>query len=253
VRVTLDLSVVVPVYGNAATVAALAEQVATVAQGLGISHEIVFVNDSSPDDSLRRLQALAAASNSIVVIDLACNLGQHAAVLHGLARTRGQVCAIMDADLQDRPASLAVLWRARQPGCDVVFGGRRGRYQDAGRHATSRLFKWLLGRLTGVPDDAGIFLLMERALVERLVRFPTRTPWMQSMIGCLGARTISVPVDRDMRATGTSSYSAWGRVRTATRGIWCAVEYRLFPAPLPYLERPEQKRVARRIAASTAQ
>lgn len=245
---TPDLSVVVPVYRNADTVAALAEQLSDVAATLGLAIEIVFVNDRSPDDSLVRLHQLSAATNTVVVIDLARNLGQHAAVLHGLAYTRGRVCAIMDADLQDRPSSLIAMWQARRPGCAVVFGGRQGTYQDTGRHVTSRAFKWLLSRITGLPDDAGIFMLIERDLVERLVRFPTRTPWIQSMIGCLRARTRSVPVERDVRITGTSSYSSWARVRTAVRGLWCVIEYRLFPASRPYLDRPEQAHVVRRIS-----
>lgn len=242
-----DLSVVVPVFRNADTVGALAEQVTAVVRDMGLRGEIVFVNDASPDDSHARLISLAAARASIVVIDLPHNVGQHAAVLHGLAHARGEACVIMDADLQDRPTSIATLWHARTPGVLAVFGGRTGRYEEAGRHATSRLFKWVLHRLTGVPKDAGIFVLIERDLVDALVRFPTRTPWIQSMIGLLGAETRSVPVERDTRQTGASSYSAFGRLRTASRGVWCVIEHRLWRAPAPYLDSPDSNGTNRRI------
>lgn len=241
----VDLSVVVPVYRNAPTLAALTEQVLDVAAGLTITCEIVFVNDASPDDSRARLIEIAETRAAVTVVDLARNVGQHAAVLHGLAYASGRTCAIMDADLQDRPSSLAVLWHARSPTVSAVFGGRRGNYQEQGRHATSRLFKWVLHRLTGVPKDAGIFVLIERELVDALVRFPTRTPWIQAMIGCLGASTVSVPVDRDVRSEGASSYSAFGRLRTAARGVWCVLEYRCWRASEPYLESDDQKDVAR--------
>lgn len=230
-----DLSVIVPVYRNADTVDALAHQVFDIARDLDIRCEIVFVNDASPDASLDRLTRLAASHTSVVVIDLPQNVGQHAAVIHGLARARGRACAIMDADLQDRPASLATLWRARSAEGGVVFGGRTGRYEDAGRHLTSRLFKTALHLMTGVPRDAGIFLLMERDVADALVTFPTRTPWIQSMIGVLGVPMRSIPVERDERAAGHSSYSAFGRMRTAARGIWCVLEYRMWRAPAPYL------------------
>lgn len=232
---TPDLSVIVPVYRNADTVEALADQVFDVARGLGVRGEIVFVNDASPDDSIERLTRLAAAHASVVVVDLSRNVGQHAAVVHGLARARGRTCAIMDADLQDRPASLATLWRARSTDGGVVFGGRTGRYEDAGRHLTSRMFKTLLHAVTGVPRDAGIFLLMERDVVNALVTFPTRTPWIQSMIGLLGVPMRSVPIERDDRPTGRSSYSAFGRMKTAARGLWCVIEYHVWRAPAPYL------------------
>lgn len=234
-RAVPDMSVVVPVYRNATTVDALADQILSVAGELGLSAEIVFVNDASPDDSLDRLTALARTHPSVVVVDLPRNVGQHAAVLHGLAHARGRTCAVMDADLQDRPASLATLWRARSPHAGAVFGSRVGRYEQAGRHLTSRLFKRVLHVLTGVPKDAGLFVLLERDAVDALVRFPTRTPWIQAMIGLLRIATISVPVERDHRRDGTSSYDARKRVKTAVRGIWCVIEYRCWRAPTPYL------------------
>lgn len=232
-----DLSVIVPVYRNATTVRTLAEQVIAVLSGLGLSHEIVFVNDASPDDSAARLAELERDHPVVRTINLPVNIGQHAAVLHGLAAARGAWCAIMDADLQDRPASLAVLWEARAPGIEAVFAGRRGHYESRGRLLTSRLFKWVLHRMTGIPADAGIFVLLSRSLVDRLVAFPTRVPWVQAMIGCLGARTCSVPVVRDPRPDGESSYSALARLRTALRALLCVLEYRFWRAPAPYLAR----------------
>lgn len=236
-RAVPDLSVVVPVYRNALTVDALAEQVLSVSAELDLTAEIVFVNDASPDNSLERLLALARRHPAVVVVDLPRNLGQHAAVLHGLARARGRACVVMDADLQDRPASLVALWRARTPHAGAVFGSRVGRYESAGRHVTSRLFKWVLHVLAGVPSDAGLFVLLERDAVDALVRFPTRTPWIQAMIGLEGIATVSVPVERDHRKVGTSSYDALGRLKTAARGVWCVAEYRLWRAETPYLAR----------------
>ena len=216
---------------------ALAEQVIDVLTALGLTHEIVFVDDASPDDAAARLAEVARDHAVVRTITLPLNVGQHAAVLHGLAAARGRWCAIMDADLQDRPASLAVLWQARRPGIEAVFGGRRGAYEGRGRLLTSRLFKWVLHRLTGIPADAGIFVLLARPLVDRLVAFPTRVPWVQSMIGCLGARTDSVPVERAPRRDGDSSYSAMARLRAAARGLLCVLEYRVWRAPAPYLVR----------------
>jgi glycosyltransferase involved in cell wall biosynthesis len=234
-RETPDLSVIVPVYRNAPTLPPLVDQVGAVLRGLGLSYEIVFVNDASPDDSLAQLRGLAVDHPEVAVVDLPVNVGQHAAVLHGLARARGRTCVVMDADLQDRPASLAVLWRARAPGVEAVFGGRCGLYESRGRLATSQLFKWLLSRLTGIPADAGIFVLMERPLVDRLTAFPTRVPWIQVMIGCLGVDTISVPVARDARPEGRSSYSGAARLRSALRALLCVVEYRAWRPSHPYV------------------
>ena len=232
----IDVSVIVPVYRNASTLTLLATQVFDVIAGLGVNGEIVFVNDASPDDSHARLTSLAASREHVTVVDLPANVGQHAAVLIGLSHARGRACVVMDADLQDRPASIATLWHARTPATLAVFGGRRGHYEAGGRHLTSRLFKSVLHHLTGVPKDAGIFVLIERDLVDALVRFPTTFPWIQAMIGCLGVPVVSVPVDRDVRGEGTSSYSSIGRLRTASRGLLCVLEYRLWRAPVAWLD-----------------
>jgi polyisoprenyl-phosphate glycosyltransferase len=231
----VDLTVVVPVYRNAPTLAPLTTQVIGVLTDLSVSHEILFVNDASPDASMDRLREIAARHACVTLLDLPENVGQHAAVLHGLSRASGRACAIMDGDLQDRPSSLATLWRARTATAAAVYGARRGRYEGRGRHRTSRLFKWVLYHLAGVPKDAGLFVLLERELVNALVRFPTRYPWIQVMVGCLGVPVLSVPVERDVRRDGESSYTAFGRWKTAARALLCVAEYRLWRAPAPYL------------------
>lgn len=230
-----DLSVVVPVYRNAETLEPLTDQVTAVTASLGLTPEIVFVVDASPDDSLARAVDLSARRRGVVVVDLPRNVGQHAAVLHGLARARGAACVVMDADLQDRPESLVTLWRARRPGLSAVFGGRTGRYQPRGRHLSSQAFKWLLHQLTGVPADAGLFVLLERDLVEALVAFPTRVPCIQAMIGCLAVPVVSVPVTRDVRRTGASSYGTAKRVLAGVRGVACVIEYRVWRPRRTYL------------------
>ena len=230
-----DLSVVAPVYCNADSVGTLAAEVLDIAHTMGLTCEVVFVNDASPDHSLDRLAALALAMPAVRVVDLSVNVGQHAAVLHGLAHARGRVCVVMDADLQDRPASLPALWRMRAPGVLAVFGGRVGRYESGGRHMTSRLFKWLLHHLTGVPKDAGIFVLLERQAVDAIVAFPTRTPWLQAIVGLLELPAVSVPIERAVRTHGRSSYTAFRRAATAVRGVWCVLEYRVWPARQSYL------------------
>jgi glycosyltransferase involved in cell wall biosynthesis len=231
----VDLTVVVPVYRNAPTLAPLTTQIIDVLTALGASHEILFVNDASPDESRDRLREIAARHACVTLLDLPENVGQHAAVLHGLARASGRACAIMDADLQDRPSSLATLWQARTATAAAVYGARRGRYEGRGRHRTSRLFKWVLHRLAGVPKDAGLFVLLERELVDALVRFPTRFPWIQAMVGCLGVPVRCVAVERDARMGGESSYTAFGRLKTAGRALLCVAEYRVWRARAPYV------------------
>lgn len=230
-----DLSVVVPVYANEATLAELVRRIETALTRAGIRFEILFVNDAGPDGSLALLRRLADHNHAVRLVVMGHNVGQHAAVLHGLRFARGHCCAVMDADLQDPPEALARLWRAREDGVAAVFAGRRGHYQQPARMLTSRLYKRLLHQLTGIPKDAGIFVLMERPLIDTLLLLPVRAPWINVMIGLTGLATRSVPVRRNTRSSGTSAYTSWGRLRTALRGIGCVIGYRLRPNGRPYL------------------
>lgn len=139
-----EISVVVPVYCNADTVSALRERLRQVLESEPLSYEILFVNDACPAESLMALRGLAEGDAAVRVVPLERNVGQHRAVLIGLAQTRGRHVVVMDADLQDPPEAIPEMRRTLMRGYDAVFAGRRGRYESTGRLVTSRVFKTLL-------------------------------------------------------------------------------------------------------------
>jgi len=231
----INLSIVVPVYRNAATLAPLFRRLSMAVAKEGLSFEIIFVNDASPDKSLEILKKLVAIHAEITILDLSENVGQHAAVLHGLSIAKGQYALIMDADLQDPPEAFSLLWQARSSDIDAIFAGRRGNYESRGRLLTSFLFKRILHWLCGVPVDAGMFILIKKSLVNTLLIFPTRIPSVVAMIGCTTLTTRSIPVKRNSRTGGKSSYGPWGRVYSAMRAILCVLEYKFCRSRTPYL------------------
>ena len=127
------------------------------------------------------------------------------------------------------------LLEQRSHGVAAVFAARRGRYESSARLLTSRLFKAVQSWITGVPMDAGMFVLLRRDLVERLLRHRTRHPMLVTMIGLTGMPTASVPTERARRASGTSAYSGWGRLRSGLRAIVCVAATRLHSPPTSYL------------------
>jgi glycosyltransferase involved in cell wall biosynthesis len=218
-----DVSVVVPVYGNADTVDVLHEAVLDVLRREGLSSEFVFVDDACPAGSLAALHRVAAAHPDVTVVALPRNVGQHRAVLIGLAHARGRCAAIMDGDLQDPPEALPRMLEEMRRGRAAVFAGRRGRYESAARLMTSRAFKTLLHLLTGVPRDAGMYVAISRPMIDHLVARREAHPFVVAMIGTSGLPMSSIPIDRRRRESGRSSYTSWKRLKSG----WSAVSIAL--------------------------
>jgi polyisoprenyl-phosphate glycosyltransferase len=210
-----ELSVIVPVYGNAGTLEELHRRVRAAAAGRDL--QLILVDDASPDRSGRVISNLAARDPAVEPLFLQRNVGQHAAVIEGMRRARGHWTVVMDADLQDPPEAIPALLGAAGDGVDVVFAGRRGRYESRFRLLTSRIFKRALAAVTGVPTDAGMFFAANGRAVDRLLRMTGHAPFVIAMIGRAGLRTRSIPVERD-RGSGTR-YTPAMRLRSAIRGL----------------------------------
>ena len=221
------VAVVVPVFRNADTVAELHARLADALAGEAV--RFVFVDDACPDGSRAALAAVASADPRVEVVSLARNGGQHRAILAGLARSSAEWTVVLDADLQDPPEAVPLLLaRARAGGADAVFGGRRGRYEQRLRLVTSRLFKHTLALLTGLPRDAGLFVVLHRSLVEQLLSLRGPEPFLTAMIACTSAPTTSVAVERSARPTGRSAYRSVDRARAAARALpWLVRSRRL--------------------------
>lgn len=214
-----EISVVIPVYCNAEMLHELYGRLRHVLAAQRLPYEMIFVDDAGPDGSLAVLRELAQGDPRVAVLALEQNVGQHRAVLTGLAQARGQWVVVMDADLQDPPEAIPHLLTKMQEGFAAVFAGRRGRYESAFRLLTSRLFKRLLHLLCGVPADAGLFVAMNRQMVKRLLAFNVAQPFVTAMMGCTGLPLASTPVLRSQRRRGRSTYSFWKRLKTGSLAI----------------------------------
>ena len=117
-------------------------------------------------------------------------------------------------------------------GFDIVFAGRRGAYESAGRLRTSRMFKHVLHWLTGVPRDAGLYLLVSRRAARRIVAQARGRGSVVATAGLCGLPMTSVPVSRAVRPDGASAYSSFGRLRSGVVAIGWACWARLAPRPV---------------------
>ena len=225
---TPRIAVVVPVYGNAATLRPLAQRVAAVLDGRDWRLRLVI--DASPDDSAVVAASLAAQDRRIAVSGLIVNGGQHAAIAHGLAaEPDADAWVCLDADLQDPPEALPLLLDRLAAGdVSAVFAGRRGRYESAARRLTGDLHRRLAARLTGLPPDAGAFLAMDPAVRDAVVTAVRDEGAPSVVLAVARARrpVTSVPVERDPRPEGRSAWTGRARLRQSLRSLVWALRSR---------------------------
>jgi len=226
--VSAPVAVVVPVYGNAATLQPLARRL--TAALAGCDWRLRLVIDASPDDSLAVAHALAAAEPRIAVTGLTVNVGQHAAIARGLAaEPDAEAWVCLDADLQDPPEAVPLLLdRLAAGNVGAVFAGRRGRYESPVRRFTGTVHRLLAARLTGLPPDAGAFFAMDATVRDAVLTAVTDegTPSVVLGVARAGVPVTSVPVERDRRTVGRSAWTARARLRQSARSLTWALSAR---------------------------
>ncbi|MFC2150193.1 glycosyltransferase, partial [Calditrichota bacterium] len=198
--------------------------------------EVIYVNDACPDNSLRELRLLAQEFLNVKIVTLKRNVGQLKAVMVGLTQSVGDYVVIMDADLQDPPEAITDLYAKCQEGYDTVFAGRRGLYQSLPRIVTSVLYKFTMHILTGVPRDAGMYMLINQKVLREILRLSVTRPFIIGQIGLSKASNTSIPVRRNSRDHGESSYSTMMRFRMGMSRVGYALAFRLGLSQMLYRE-----------------
>ena len=217
-----ELSIVVPVYNEAAGLAAFWSRLAPVLDALGLPAEVIFVDDGSSDATLAQLVSLRHADRRVKIVSLSRNFGKEVALTCGLDHVRGAAAVPIDADLQHPPEVIRELVASWRDGNDIVIALRRDRDTDSvGRRAASWLFHRIFARLANVAitRDAGDFRLLARPVIDALRSLPERTRYMKGLYAWVGFRQAIVAYDVGERSAGRSRWSIWRLWRLAVDGI----------------------------------
>ncbi len=198
---------VVPVYRNRRTLGDLLDRLDAALEGE--QREYVFVIDGSPDDSAEFLRDERARRPWIVVVELARNFGQHAALSAGFDHARGEVALILDADLQQAPEDLPRFLESWRAGHDFVSGWRVRRRDSLGRRFGSWGLNYLVTHFARQPlHDWGCpIAAIDRSVYSRLSDCGEKRRFLKPLVASLARSTSEVKVEGHARESGKSSYS----------------------------------------------
>lgn len=180
--------------------------------------EVVVVSDGSKDDTFDEARSSLDVDLPGEVIQLASNVGSHAAIRSGLNRAQGENIAIMAADGQDPPEALGAMLDAMRPGIDVVWGQRAARRSDPfPTRLAARIYYSVFRALTGMdyPPRGYDFVMISDRVRDALLTFRERNASIMLLIFNMGFGQAAVPYDRGARLGGTTGWTFRKRAKMA--------------------------------------
>jgi len=186
----------------------------------GDDHEIILVNDGSPDDSLDIAMALADSDPHVVVVDLSRNFGHHKAMMTGLAHSTADLVYLIDSDLEEDPEWLAAFAGAMEQGrADVVYGVQESRKGGLFERWSGSWFWSLFNALTDITLTPNIVTarLMTRRYVDALVRHQEREVFMAGLWHITGF--VQKPFVVHKLSRGVSTYTLRHKVALLVNSI----------------------------------
>jgi glycosyltransferase involved in cell wall biosynthesis len=202
------ISIVIPVLDESESVEELGKTLLNVATTHELNFEVIFVDDGSQDGSWDKIRRLATSDPRIRGIRFRRNFGKAAALAAGFDAALGKVVLQMDADLQDDPAEIPKFLAKLGDGFDVVNGWKRVRRDPWHRIWSSRVFNWLVSRVTGLKlhDHNCGFKCFRAEVVKELHLYGELHRFIPVMAHARGYRVAELPVEHHPRRYGQSKY-----------------------------------------------
>ena len=213
-----DLSVVIPVYNEEASLSPLWAELRSVLDGRGLAFEVVFVDDGSRDRSAEIIRAFREADQRVRLVRLKANCGETAATDAGLKAARGARVVVMDADLQNDPADIPMLL-SHLDHWDAVTGWRVDR--AAGDNLVRRVSSRVANRIRNwvsdetIQDSGCTFRAFRRECLREIVLYRGFHRFIPTLLKMRGYNVIEVPVRHRPRRFGQSKYGVLNRAVVA--------------------------------------
>lgn len=219
------ISIVVPVYKEEKSIDAFLERIEKVANKEKWNYELIFCLDPSPDKTYEVIQSHIKRNSAIRLIQFSRRFGQPAATMAGIFNCTGDICVVIDVDLQDPPEVIPQLIEKWSEGYDVVYAKRKNR---KGETAFKKVFAYtgykVINALTDVkiPRNTGDFRLMNRRVIEELKKLKETHGFLRGLVSFVGFNQTHVEYDRHERFEGKGNYNRYlGSLKIGLNGLIC--------------------------------
>jgi dolichol-phosphate mannosyltransferase len=197
------------------------ERIVSTFNNIKAEYEIIFVNDSSPDQSLEAILKLSAKDSNVIGINHRRNFGSQSAFLSGMKVSTGDAVVLMDGDLQDPPELIETFFKKWEEGYNVVYGVRNKREVSFITQFLYKSFYKIFNKVASfkVPVDAGDFSLIDRESVNEILNFKEFDIFLRAIRAYIGGKQIGVTYFRPERMFGKSTNNFFKNIGWATKGI----------------------------------
>ncbi len=216
-----SVSAIVACYKDGQAIPIMYERLKKTFTGLNVDHEIIFVNDCSPDDSEEVIRSISRNDRRVLGISHSRNFGSQAAFRSGMEIATKNSCVLLDGDLQDPPELIEQFVQKWREGFDVVYGRRVKREAPLPMQIGYKLFYRLFDTFSyiKIPHDAGDFSLIDRRVAEAMLRFPERDLFLRGVRAYAGFRQMGIDYVRPERMFGRTTNSLLKNLGWAKKGI----------------------------------
>ncbi len=219
------MSIVVPVYNEENNIIPFLERTERVVEGLGCDYEIIFSLDPSKDRTYEVIKESMKRNGHIQLITLSRRFRQAAATMAGILNCTGDICVVIDVDLQDPPEVIPRLVRKWKEGYDVVYAQRLSRQGETRIRKVIDLTAYRVINflsIVEIPVDTADFRLINRKVIEEIRQMPESSMFFRGMVSYVGFKQAAIQYHREARGNDKSKYNKlWGEFRMGFHGIFC--------------------------------
>lgn len=216
-----SVTAVVACYRDNLAIPIMYERLKATFERLKIEHEIIFVNDNSPDDSEEVIRTISRKDRRVIGVSHSRNFGSQAAFRSGMHIATKNACVLLDGDLQDPPELIEQFVERWRAGHDVIYGRRVKRETSWPMQLAYKAFYRIFDRFSyiSIPHDAGDFSLIDRRVVQWILKFPERDLFLRGVRAFAGFKQTGVDYVRPERMFGVSTNSLLKNIGWAKKGI----------------------------------